>query len=592
MAETVGDRLIQRLQDWGVSRIYGYPGDGYNSILAALQRADNTPPFVQARHEEMAAFMAVGHAKFTDEVGVCMATSGPGAIHLLNGLYDAKLDHVPMVAIVGQTSTTALGGSYQQEVDLQTLCSDVAGYVQTVMAPEQVPAVVDRAFRVAAGRRTPAVLIFPADVQDSTYSPPEHEFKMVPGSLGYSPPQVVPRDDDLRRAADVLNQSSRVAMLVGQGARRAADEVQAVADVLGAGVSKALLGKDVLADDLPYVTGPIGLLGTKPSYDLMMGCDALLMVGSSLPYSQFLPEYGTARGVQIDIDPTMIGLRYPMEVNLVGDAQATLAALLPLLERKTDRSWREEIEDGVQTWWRVVEARAMQDAEPLNPQRVFWELSPKLPDDVIVTADSGSAANWYARDLKFRAGMRGSLSGTLATMGCGLPYAIGAKFAHPSRPVVACVGDGAMQMNNMAELLTVAKYFREWDDPRFVCLVLHNNDLNQVTWEMRAMEGTPKFDETQQLPEISYAGFAELAGLRGITVDSPDNVAAAWDEALASDVPVVVDAIVDPEVPPIPPHVEFDEIKSMTSAIMKGDPKAWQIVKQSFRGKAQEFLNR
>lgn len=540
MPQTVADQLIQRLQEWGVSRLYGYPGDGYNAILAALQRAGNQPPFVQSRHEEMSAFMATGHAKFSGEAGVCMATSGPGAIHLLNGLYDAKLDHVPVVAIVGQTNTTALGGSYQQEVDLQTLYTDVAAYVQTIMTPEQLPAVLDRAFRVAMSERTVAALIFPADIQDQEYEPPGHAFKMVPGSLGYARPRVVAPEDEIRRAADV--------------------------------------------------TGSIGLLGTKPSYDLMMGCDTLLMVGSSFPYSQFLPEFGEARGIQIDIDAKMIGLRYPMEVNLIGDAQATLAELLPLLQAKTDRSWRERIERGIEEWWQVVEARALMDAQPLNPQRVFWELSPRLPHDVIVTADSGSAANWYARDLKFRAGMRGSLSGTLATMGPGMPYAIGAKFANPTRPVIACVGDGAMQMNGMAELLTVAKYYRQWDDPRFVCLVLHNNDLNQVTWEMRAMEGIPKFEETQVIPDISYAKFAELAGLRGITVDKPDDVAAVWDEALASDVPVVVDAIVDPEVPPLPPHVEFAEVKHMVGAVMKGDPNAWRMVKQSFKGKAQEFL--
>jgi pyruvate dehydrogenase (quinone) len=590
MADTVGDRLIQRLQQWGVSRIYGYPGDGYNAILAALQRAGNNPPFVQSRHEEMSAFMAVGHAKFSDEIGVCMATSGPGAVHLLNGLYDAKLDHVPVLAVVGQTNTTALGGAYQQEIDLQTLCADVAAYVQTVVTPEQLPAVVDRAFRVALSERAPAVLIFPADVQEKEYTPPEHEFKMVPGSLGYAPPRVIPREEEIRRAAEVLNAGERVAILIGQGARGAADEVVAAADVLGAGVAKALLGKDVLPDDLPFVTGSIGLLGTKPSYDLMMGCDTLLMVGSNLPYSQFLPEFGQARGVQIDIDAKMIGLRYPMEVNLIGDARETLSELLPLLARKRDRSWREQIEHGIEQWWRIIEARALQGADPLNPQRVFWELSPKLPPDVIVTADSGSAANWYARDLKFRKGMRGSLSGTLATMGPGMPYAIAAKFANPRRPVIACVGDGAMQMNGMAELLTVAKYWRQWDDPRFVCLVLHNNDLNQVTWEMRAMEGIPKFEETQVLPDISYARFAELAGLRGITVEKPNDVAAAWDEALASDTPIVVDAIVDPEVPPLPPHVEFDDVKAMVSSVMKGDPNAWRLVKQSFKGKAQEFL--
>jgi pyruvate dehydrogenase (quinone) len=592
MADTVADRLIQRLKDWGVERIYSYPGDGFNAILAALQRAGNDPMFVQSRHEEMSAFMACAHGKWTGRPGVTMATSGPGAIHLLNGLYDAKLDHAPVVAIVGQTNTTAMGGSYQQEVDLNTLYKDVAAYVQTIMTPEQLPAVLDRAFRIAWAERTVTALIIPADVQEMEYTPPEHDFKMVPGSIGYVRPRVVAPAEEIRRAAEVINAGERVAILVGQGARSAREEVVEVADLLGAGVAKALLGKDVLPDDLPFVTGAIGLLGTKPSYDLMMGCDTLLMIGSSLPYTQFLPPYGQARGVQIDIDAKMIGLRYPMEVNLVGDAQATLSELIPLLERKSDRSWREEVEDGVERWWQIVENRAMQDADPVNPQRVFWELSPKLPDDVIVTADSGSAANWYARDLRFRGNMRGSLSGTLATMGPGMPYAIAAKFCHPTRPVIACVGDGAMQMNGLAELLTVKKYWEGWQDPRLIVLVLHNNDLNQVTWEMRAMEGIPKFEETQVLPDMSYADFAEALGLKGITVDKPDQIAAAWDTALSADRPVVIDAIVDPEVPPLPPHVDWEDVKNMVGAVLKRDPSALHMVKQSFKGKAQEFTTR
>ena len=592
MADTVSDRLLERLRQWGVPRVYSYPGDGFNALLAALQRAGNDPMFVQTRHEEMSAFMACAHAKWTGQPGVCMATSGPGAIHLLNGLYDAKLDHQPVVAIVGQTNLTALGGDYQQEVDLQALFQDVAAYVQMVGAPQQIPAVVDRAFRVALSQRTVTALIVPADVQELEYEPPEHEFKMVPGSLGWSQSRVIPPADEVQRAADVLNEGQRVGILIGQGARAAADEVIEVADRLGAGVAKALLGKDVLPDDLPFVTGSIGLLGTKPTHDMMMGCDTLLMIGSSVPYTQFLPEFGQARGVQIDIDGKMIGLRYPMEVNLIGDAKSTLAELLPLLSRTQDRSWREEIEDGVERWWDIVEARAMQDAKPLNPQRVFWELSSRLPEDVIVTADSGSAANWYARDLKFRRGMRGSLSGTLATMGPGVPYAIAAKFCHPDRPAIALVGDGAMQMNGNAELLTIAKYWQQWSDPRLIVLVLNNRDLNQVTWEMRAMEGIPKFEETQVLPDMNYAEYARLVGLEGIRIDDPADVGSAWDQALAAEGPVVIEAIVDPEVPPLPPHVEFDDAKAMMSAVLKRDPNAAHLVKQAFKGKAQEFLQR
>lgn len=594
MAETVSDLIVKRLGEWGIERIFGYPGDGINGILGALNRAGNKPKFVQARHEEMAAFMAVGHAKYTDEVGVCLATSGPGAIHLLNGLYDAKLDHQPVVAIVGQQPTTALGGHYQQEVDLISLFKDVAHeYVHMAASPKQFPNLLDRAIRIAQAERTVTCVIVPVDTQDAEASPqPPHQFKMVPGTVGYTPPRVIPPKDQLQEAARVLNEGSKVAMLVGQGALHAADEVIQVAELLGAGVAKALLGRAVLPDDLPFVTGSIGLLGTKPSYDMMMDCDTLLMVGSSFPYVQFLPEWGQARGVQIDISGKMIGIRYPMECNLVGDSKSTLQELIPLLERKSDRSWRAEIEDGVARWWDVVEARAMHDAKPLNPQRVFWELSSRLPDKAILSADSGSAANWFARDIKMRKGMMASLSGTLATMGPAVPYSIAAKFAYPDRVPVALLGDGAFQMNGMNEIITVAKYWREWSDPRLVFLVLNNQDLNQVTWEMRAMEGDTKYQASQDVPNVNYADYAELVGLRGIRVDSPNEVGEAWDEAFAADRPVVLEAITDPDVPPLPPHVELKQATAMIKAVLQGDPDAAGIVKQAFKGKLEEFTNR
>ncbi|HZU79310.1 MAG TPA: thiamine pyrophosphate-requiring protein, partial [Acidimicrobiales bacterium] len=586
--QMVSDFVISRLQQWGVEYLFGYPGDGINGLMGALNRAGNRPQLVQARHEEMAAFEAVGYAKFTGKPGVCIATSGPGAIHLLNGLYDAKLDHVPVVAIVGQQARTALGGHYQQEVDLVSLFKDVASeYVQMATKAEQFPLLIDRAMRIAMSQHAPTCIIVPTDLQEEPYESPGHTFKEMLSSDTYEPSSIVPRQDDLRRAAEILNEGERVAMLVGQGARGARAEVLQVADLLGAGIAKALLGKDVVPDDNPIVTGAIGLLGTRPSYDLMMECDTLLMVGSSFPYSQFLPEFGKARGVQIDIDARMIGIRYPMDVNLVGDAAATLQALMPMLERKSDRSWQQGIEEGIRKWWSVVEARAGLKAEPVNPQYVFWELSPRLPDDAIVCADSGSAANWYARDLKFRGAMRGSLSGTLATMGPGVPYAIGAKFGNPSRPVFAVVGDGAMQMNGLNELLTISKYYKQWADPRLVVLVLHNNDLNQVTWEMRAMAGDPKFEASQDLPEFDYAGYADLVGLIGIHVDKPEQVGPAWDRAIAADRPVVIDAVTDPEVPPLPPHVEFEQAKALMSAVLKGDPASGEIVRQGFKGKLQ-----
>jgi len=592
VAESVGDYLLQRLRDWGVEQVFAYPGDGINGIVTAFGRAENRPKFVQARHEEMAAFAAVGYAKFSGRVGVCLATSGPGAIHLLNGLYDAKLDHVPVVAIVGQTARSAMGGAYQQEVDLQALFKDVASdYLVEVNVAEQLPNAIDRAMRTALARRAPTAVIIPADLQEERYTPPQHAFKNVPSSPPIVPAgTLVPPEVEITRAAEVLNAGKRVAVLVGQGARGAAAEVRRLVETTGAGVAKALLGKDVLPDDLPWVTGSIGLLGTRPSYELMRDCDTLLIVGSSFPYSQFLPEFGQARAVQIDLDASLIGLRYPVEVALVGDAKATLSALLPQLRPNSDHSWRERVERTVARWWDTMERQAMLAAKPVNPMRIVWELSERIPHDAIVTADSGSAANWYARDLKMRGTMRGSLSGTLASMGCGVPYAIGAKFAHPDRPVVALVGDGAMQMNGLTELITIAKYHHLWVDPRIAICVLHNNDLNQVTWELRAMGGAPKFEQSQTLPDISYAEIARAVGFESVTVDDPDQLAGAWDRVLGADRPVLLDVHCDPEIPPIPPHATFDQIKAAADAVIKGDPNGWHLLIQGTKTKLQEAL--
>jgi pyruvate dehydrogenase (quinone) len=587
----VADYLLERLRTWGVDKVFAFPGDGINGILAAWGRADNQPKFIQARHEEMAAFEAVGYAKFTGQVGVCMATSGPGAIHLLNGLYDAKLDHVPVVAIVGQTARSAMGGSYQQEVDLLSLFKDVASeYVQMVTVPEQLPNVLDRAIRVALTERAPTAIIIPSDVQELEYAPPTHAFKMVPSSVGIDWPTAVPGDEAIARAADILNSGAKVAILAGSGARGARPELEQVAELLGAGVAKPLLGKDVLSDELPYVTGSIGLLGTRPSYELMKDCDTLLTIGSSFPYTQFLPAFDQARGVQIDIDGKFIGMRYPYEVNLVGDAAATLRALIPRLQRKEDRSWREDIEAKVTRWWETMQMEAMVEADPINPMRLFHELSTRLPANAIVAADSGSSANWYARQLKFHGEIRGSLSGNLATMGPGVPYGIGAKFGHPDRPVIVFEGDGAMQMNGLAELITVKHYWQEWADPRLIIAVLHNDDLNQVTWEMRAMEGAPAFTESQTLPDVDYASFAASLGLQGIAVDKPDDLGPAWDRALAADRPTLLDVRTDPSVPPIPPHATFEQAKDAAKAILKGDHDARSIIVEGVKTKVQEFL--
>ncbi|HET9618559.1 MAG TPA: thiamine pyrophosphate-requiring protein [Pseudolabrys sp.] len=588
----VSDFFWKRMSDWGVRRIYGFPGDGINGLMGGLARTEGKIDFVQARHEEMAAFMACAHAKFTGEVGVCLATSGPGAIHLLNGLYDARLDHQPVVAIVGQQARTALGGHYQQEVDLHTLFKDVAGeYVEMATEPAQVRHVIDRAMRIAIAERAVTCIILPNDLQElAAVETPPRAHGTVHSGIGYSAPRVMPADADLARAADVLNAGKKVAMLVGAGALAATDEVIEIADLLGAGIAKALLGKAAVPDDLPYVTGSIGLLGTRPSYEMMTECDTLLMVGSGFPYSEFLPEEGQARGVQIDIDPKMLSIRYPMEVNLVGDSAATLRALIPLLKRKADRKWRGTIETNVKDWWKTLEAIAHQDGEPINPQRVFWELSPKLPDRCILVGDSGSGTNWYARDVKLRRGMMGTVSGGLATMGCGVPYAIGAKFAHPDRPVIAMVGDGAMQMNGINGLITIAKYWEKWADPRLIVLVLNNEDLNQVTWEMRAMAGDPKFEASQDLPNVHFARYAELVGLKGIFCDDPNKIAAAWDEALAARTPVVLEMKTDPDIPPLPPHISLKQAKAFASTLWQGDPNEASIIKKTIKEFAEELL--
>ena len=578
------DFLMQRLQQWDVRRVYGYPGDGINGMMGAFDRIDGKIEFIQVRHEEMAAFMATAHAKYTGEVGVCMATSGPGGIHLLNGLYDAKMDHVPVVAIVGQAATTALGGSYQQEVDFQQMFSDVADYLYTASSVEALRHIIDRAFRVAKGYNGVSVIIVPKDIQEMKWEEPPHLHNTLHSSPGFRRPVVTPSAGDLQAAADILNAGERVAILVGQGAMHAADEVIELAELLGAGVAKALLGKAVLPDDLPFVTGTLGLLGTGPSFTMMGDCDTLLMVGTSFPYAEFLPKEGQARGIQIDIDPRNLGLRYPTELNLVGDSRQTLRALLPLISRKDDRGWVEKIAKEKAHWEDVETSRAQVSAEPMNPQMVFVELDKYLPENAILSGDAGTATNWYARNIHMRRGMKGSLSGGLATMGAAVPYAIAAKFAFPDRVAVACTGDGAMQMNGNAELLTVAKYWKQWADPRIIFLVLHNDDLNQVTWEMRVMSGDPKFEASQNLPVFGYAAYAESLGFLGIRVERHEDLGDAWARAFAADRPVVFEAMVSPNVAQLPPHISFEEAHKYMSALIKGDPDEGAIIKESIKG--------
>jgi pyruvate dehydrogenase (quinone) len=552
--QLVADLVVQRLRAWGVRRLFGHAGDGINPVLGALRRAGDEIEFVQARHEENAALMAVGHAKYTGSVGVVLATQGPGAVHLLNGLYDATLDHVPVVALVGQQQTTALGTGYQQGLDLQTLFGNATRYVQTVLAPEHAPLVLDQAFRTALATRQPCAVVLPHDVQKEPAGEPlPHEHGVVPTTPEWRRPRVRPHDEDLRQAAEVLNAGERVALLVGQGARDAGDLVQAVADRLGAGLATSLLGKPFVDERLDRSVGVMGHLGTSASAFLMAECDTLLVVGSNDPWTEFYPAPGQARAVQIDLDPAVLGNRYPIEVGLPGDAGETLRALLPLLRERTEDGWPTRVAAQVTRWHSLAAARAQLTAEPLNPELVVRELSSRLPADARVSVDVGSVVYWYARHLVLPPGVPAHLSSTLASMGSALPYGIAAKLDAPDRPVIALAGDGAMQMNGIAELITVAARWRNWADPRFVVLVLHNRDLAEVSWEQRETEGDPRFRASQQLPDFPYAGYADLLGLRGIRVDDPARVGPAWDEALSADRPVVLEAVVDPEVPLLPP---------------------------------------
>jgi pyruvate dehydrogenase (quinone) len=582
MSQNVAEFVWKRLSEWGLSRVYGYPGDGVGGLDVALEKAKDFMDYVQVRHEEMAAFMASAHAKFTGQPGLCYATSGPGAIHLLTGLYDAKADHVPVVAIVGQQARSALGASYQQEVDLQTLFSDVTEYVITAVVPEQVRTCIDRAVRIAQSKRAVTCVVIPNDLQEVDYVDPPMAHGATHTGIGYPGAATLPGIDDLKKAAEILNKGTKVAMLVGAGALHATDEVIAVANRLNAGVAKALLGKAAVPDDLPFVTGSLGLLGTKPSWDLMKECDTLFMVGSAFPYSEFLPKPGNARGVQIDIDGANVSLRYPMEYSLIGDSKQTLAALLPLLNQNTNTGWRESIEKNVTKWWETLKDRAMEPADPINPQRIFHELSPRLPDNVIMTGDSGSVANWYARDIKIRRGMKGSLSGGLASLGAATPYAVAAKMAFPGRPVIGFIGDGAMQMNGLNVMITVGKYWQRWKDPRFIIMVLNNRDLNQVTWEERVQLGEGKTPLTQSIPDFPYHKYAELIGLKGIYCEDPEKIGAAWEEALAADRPVIMNMRADPNVPPLPPHITLKDAKHFMT-MMEDEPELASVIKNSAR---------
>ncbi|MEO6956261.1 MAG: thiamine pyrophosphate-requiring protein [Antricoccus sp.] len=588
----MSDFVIDRLIEWDLHQFYGFPGDGIGGFDGALERAQSDGKdfkYIRPTHEEIAAFLACAHAKFTGEVGVCIATSGPGAVHLLNGLYDAKMDNQPVVAIVGQQGRVSLGSEAQQEINLERVFADVAGYVQTVTTAMQAQMVVDRAVRIARAQRCPTVVILPADVQNLDMKEPDLEHWVSRTGVGHASTALTPPEDELKRAAAALNAGSKVAMMVGEGARGATAEILAVAERLGAGVITALLGKDVVPGDVPYHTQQLGLLGSRPSYDMMQDCDTLLMVGTNYPYAEFLPKAGQARGVQIDLSSRNLSLRYPMEVNLAGDAKTTLAALLPHLTQQADLSWQEGVIKGMKDWNDVTEREAMVKADPVNPRYVYHLLNERLPENCIVTADAGSTADWYGHHIKLGSNMRGNLSGSLASMLASMPYALAAKFAHPDRPVVCTIGDGAFQMLGMNEMITVKRHWQSWQDPRFIVMVLHNNDLNQVSWEMREV-GDPRFDTSQLVEDMDYAGYGELLGLRGIRVDKPDQVAAAWDAAFAADRPVVLDIHTDPNVPPLPAHISFDEAKGVLTTLFKGDPAEAAVIRNSMRAVGAELF--
>lgn len=586
----VSDYIVERLGDWGIQKIFGYTGDSINPFMGALRRHQDKMDFIQVRHEETAAFMACAHAKFTGEVGVCCASGGPGSIHLLNGLYDAKLDNQPVVAFIGQLPRHTMGSDYQQEVDLHNLFKDVAGdYIHTLNSPEQARHLIDQAMRIAMTERTVTCIILPHDVQDLEMKDVPRKHGYTHSGIGFSVPKVVPVQSDVHRAANVLNEGKKVALLIGAGAQNATKEIMAVAEKLGAGVAKALLGLSVLPADLPYVTGSVGLLGTRPSWELMADCDTLLMLGTDFPYTEFLPKEGQARGVQIDSRPRNLSKRYPMEVNLTGDCKETLNALLPLLEEKSDRRWQDTIIKNVEAWKKVLYERAMIDTQPLNPQRVYYEFFERVPDQAIIATDTGTSTVWYAQYHKFRQGMQGTASGRLATMGVGLPYALAAKSAFPERPVFALIGDGAMQMNGLNELITLQRYWADWQNQQFIILVLNNRELNFVTWEMRAVEGDPKFNCSQNLPDFPYAQYAESLGFRGLRMETSDDVPRVWEEALRSDRPVVIEAYTTPDMPPLPPHISFDQSMHYAEAMLKGDPDAIEVIRNSFAQMSKEL---
>jgi pyruvate dehydrogenase (quinone)/pyruvate oxidase len=584
MATTASDVLIEVLLEWGVEVIFGLPGDGINGILESLRKRQEKIRFIQVRHEESAAFMACAYAKYTGKLGVCLATSGPGGIHLLNGLYDAKMDGAPVLAITGHHFHDLIDTHAQQDVDLDRVYMDVAVYNTRVMGPEHVCNVAHLACRTALTRRGVAHINFPTDTQSMPVKKGARSMRNIPGHNieVFARRAGLPSDEDLKRAAKVLNEGKKVAILAGRGALSATDELIALADKLGAPIIKALLGKACVPDDCEFTTGGIGLLGTRPSQEAMEGCDTLLMVGTSFPYIEFFPKPGQARAVQIDLDPARIALRYPVEVGLAGDSQRTLQRLLPLLRRNTERSFLKKAQRGMKKWWELMEERGTRDDKPMKPQVVAWELSKYLRDDAIVSCDSGTIATWFARQIQARRGQKFSLSGTLATMANGLPYTIAAQIAFPERQCVAFVGDGGFSML-MADFVTAVKY-----QLPIKVIVIKNNSLGQIKWEQMVFLGNPEF--ACDLEPIDFAAFARACGGVGVTVTEPSACGAIIQDALAAPGPVLIEAVVDPYEPPMPPMIEAKQAVHFAKALARGTPKRMKIATTILEDKVKELV--
>ncbi len=583
MARTAADVMLDMLHDWGVEVIFGLPGDGINGIMESLRKRQDEIRFIQVRHEETAAFAAAGYAKWTGKLGVCLTTSGPGGLHLTNGLYDAKLDGQPVLAITGHHYHDLIDTHAQQDVDLTRVFEDVTVYNTRIMGAAHVENVTDLACRTALARRGVAHINFPVDMQDwEVPGKPSKRNVEGRGINRFTAGPSIPRASDIRQAADVLNECQKVLILAGRGALGASAELEEAAELLGAPIAKALLGKAAVPDDSPYTTGGIGLLGTAPTQSAVNECDGLLIVGSSFPYLEFMPEPGQARAVQIDIDPVRLGLRYPVEVGLVGDSKLTLRALVEQLHRKEDRGFLEKARTGMDDWWKVMEERGTRQDVPMKPQVLAWELGKLLADDAIVASDSGTVTTWFARQIKARAGQQFSVSGTLASMACGLPYAIAAQVAYPDRQVVAFVGDGALSML-MAEFATAVKY-----ELPIKVVVVKNDYLGQIKWEQMVFLGNPEF--AVDLQPIDFVKVAEACGARGYHLDDPAQASDTLAQALAHPGPALIEAVVDPQEAPLPAHITVDQAKQFAASLVRGEPDGIAIARKAFSTKLRELV--